>query len=502
MVDSRTYKTIVLSLGKTLATFSSILAGMVLARLFTKNEFATYRQTLLVFNLLTPLWGMGLSNALMYFLATAEKRTRTILVENLTPLSLFGLFSAAFFLAGGNRWLAASFHNSQLATTLVIMAPFSLFALPVGSLSACLISRDRTTQAAIFATVSRSLSLLLVIVAAVMFRSPESAIAATVVAAGFTVIVALNLMFRACQDGPWRPTWGGIKEQLAYGIPLGLSSLVGTLSWQMDQLMVSAMTSAAEYASYAAGAVELPLVSVITGSITSVLIVDYRKMLAEGKTAEVLSLLHRATIRSATVLIPTMMLLLCVAPEFMTCLFGEKYRSSALVFRIYLLLLPVRTLVFSSIGLAAGRTKALAIVPLVSVGVNCVLNYFAITWLGSYGAAIATIVTTYSVSAYGRALIGQDVLKCTIWEFIPWRGMGRLMAVSSVALPLVLLTQHWLPWSRVLADEPFAEFIRPLLILVATSLIYAIVTVPLLVRTGFVDPEKIRQRISSFRRKK
>ena len=46
---SRTIKTAVLSTGKALTSLSSIVTAMVLIRLFSKEDWGTYRQTMLVF---------------------------------------------------------------------------------------------------------------------------------------------------------------------------------------------------------------------------------------------------------------------------------------------------------------------------------------------------------------------------------------------------------------------------------------------------------------------
>ena len=86
--QSRTTKTIILSAGKALASVSSLLATIVLVRLFSKEDFASFRQTLLVFTMLAPFIGMGLSRSIVYHMPTAAKNQRgAIILEAILPVS-------------------------------------------------------------------------------------------------------------------------------------------------------------------------------------------------------------------------------------------------------------------------------------------------------------------------------------------------------------------------------------------------------------------------------
>jgi O-antigen/teichoic acid export membrane protein len=88
MSASRTSKVLILSSGEALTALVGIVSAAVLTRVFSKDDYASYRQTLLAFTFAVPFVTLGLPRALYYFLPGEEKRTRGILVENL--LWLFG----------------------------------------------------------------------------------------------------------------------------------------------------------------------------------------------------------------------------------------------------------------------------------------------------------------------------------------------------------------------------------------------------------------------------
>ena len=311
-----------------------------------------------------------------------------------------------------------------------------------------------------------------------------------VVAGTISFALSLYLMFVVCEEGPIRPSAASAKAQLVYGIPLGLSVMVDNVSRNIDKAMVSNFAGPDEFAIYANGAMELPLFSVLTGSMMSVLLTDYKRLLDEDNPKEIIRLLHRAMLASGTFIFPAMFYLLCVAPEFMATFFGPVYRDSSTVFRIYLLVLPARTLVFGSILLAAGRTRTLAAASAITLVVNAILNYFALSAFGVIGAAAATVVTVYLVGVSVRAIVSTHILKCSIREFLPWYDVGRLFVASMAGLPAV--------WLLLRLTTGQHDIIR----LGVTMPVYGLLTILVASRMGFVDIAKLKDKVTRTVRKR
>ena len=436
---SRTIKTAVLSTGKALTSLSSIVTAMVLIRLFSKEDWGTYRQTMLVFMMASPLLSMGLSNSIMYFLPTEKKEQQgRIILEAACVLSLAGFLYFLVIIFGGNELIAQAWNNPRLATLLMIVAPVALFTLATQIVTPSLIATQRVTKAAVFGVVT-GLSLAIVsVITALICPTLEVVIAARIVAHIALFMFATIWIFKFF---PMKaPTWKGTKLQLAYGLPLGLSTAVGVIFRNVDRAMVSSFCEIEQFAIFDRGAMELPLIGVITGSMTAILLVDYKVMFSSGKMEEVLPLLHRAVEKSAIMLMPMMCFLFLLAPEFMVCMFGQEYLESHKIFRVYLLLLPCRTLVFGSIALAAGKTKELALIPMVALVINVFLNFFAIKTFGYIGSAFATVFVIYFISNLGRALLARKVLGCTLIEFLPFKIIGKAFLLSFLSLVPVILT--------------------------------------------------------------
>ena len=431
--QSRTAKTIILSLGKGFGAVSGLLSMMVLVRLFSKEDFATFRQALLVLAMAAPFLGMGLSRSVIYHIPTAAKNRRgAILFEALIPLSISGLSYYLFIVFGGNQLFAYLFGNPRLEHVLMIVAPIAFLSLVRAPLSPALIATHKVFLAASFGVVSGISVALVSTVVAVFIPIVEVVLFIRLALTVVICVVGLVILFKNFSFE--RPTFNGIAEQLAFGLPLCLSAAVTVVSKNMDRVMVSSLCSLNEFAVFDRGAIELPLIGIVTGSMTTVLLVDYRTLFPAGRTDEMLRLVHRSVEKSSMILMPAMCFLFVFAPQFMTCMFGKAYEESYTVFRIYLLLLPNRTIVFGTIAMAAGKTQELAIASVCALLANVVLSYIAIRLFGYIGGAISTVIVIYFVSGFLRATIAKNVLNCSMFEFLPIAIVLRAIWISLIPL--------------------------------------------------------------------
>ncbi len=473
MTKSRSTKAIVLASGEGLTALVALIAAAILSRLFAENDYGTYRQTLLAFAFATPFVALGFQQALVYFLPNETQRPRGVVLENLLLLAFGGALLGVFLLAGGSHLLAKK--NPDLAWTLKIMAPYPLLILPAGSLSACLLARERVGQAAAFTVASRLLLLVMVVVPCFFWTQPKTAIIGVVASACITAPAAWWLMFRSCPPGSWRPTAAGFRRQIGFGVPLGLSTLADRVRSDLDKVMVAALCVPEKFAIYVNGAIQLPLISIVTRSVAPVLIVDYAQLYREQRYGEIVGLIHRATAKCAMVLIAAMGFLLCVAPEFMRLLYGAKYVESAEPFRIYLLILPLRSFNFASVIVGTGHNHHVMIRAVITVLPNIALAWWAIGAFGPIGAAAATVAVSYCIGMPYYLAVLQRILHCPFYRLFPWVSLLKTGAGCAAAAAVVMGARH------LLADWPDL----PLLAVSGTA--YTVTVLALFSAFGLVD---------------
>jgi len=442
-----------LSLGKGLTTVVALVAGMVMARLLTQAELATYRQTMLAYNVALPLLGLGIPHAIYYFLPTENTRARGLVVDGLVMMMVMGLLYAIFIALGGNHLLAKRFSNPAIVNTLAYLVPLPLVMLPAGLLASVMVVQEQVNKLAVFNVLTNLLLVTSLIVACLLWKTPESMILVRVGISIVIGLIAITFMLKVVPKDDWRPRLSNMKTMIAFSTPLVLAGAVGTISLQLDKIIVSAMCSPEEFAVYSTGAMKIPFIGMITGSIASVILPDLRRMVAGGDHAAALALFRKAAEQSAVFLIPIMMFLLVSAEPFILTLFSSKYAGSVLPFRLYLLILPVRIVMFGSIMTALGLNKMILYRSIIALISNLFLSVIFVHFWGYIGAIIATIVTIYLVScAWNFAVIGKATHHS--WRLIvPFGTVLTLAWASALAcLPvagLMSLTRHLAPFTRL-----------------------------------------------------
>lgn len=423
----------VLASGQVLSGVVAVLILVVLSRLFSEREYATYQQAMLTYQFAAPLLMFGLHNALYFFLPKNADRRRTVLVENLLLLILGGSVFSLFLAMGGHHLIARTFNNPELADCLLLFVPYSLFMAPIAAVPACLMANGKSQLVAIFNVVSRLLLFLLAIVPCLVWPSPATAVIGCVIGAGINASVAIVIMFRACPGSLSMPTFQGLWTQFAFSVPLGLATMLGAVDRSLDRIFVATMCSPESFSIYLNGAFEIPLIAVVTSSVTSVLIPRYTRLYAEQRYEDILLLVHRAMTGCSLIIVPAMAFLFVIARELVVILFGDKYAASADIFRVFLLLLPIRTLAFGAIFIAMGKGRYILFQAGITLVANLIFMSYGVSFLGPIGAAIASVAVVYVVTMPYLLFALRRVLACPLRKLLPWHEIFWIAAASVVA---------------------------------------------------------------------
>ena len=473
---SRSGKVVALSIGSGLAMVVSLLTGVVFARYLTQEGLATYRQALLAYNFVTPLLTLALPQALYFFLPKHPDRDRSVLLTNVLMLTALGaLFSLALAL-GGSQLLARRFNNPALRDVMRIFTLYPLFVFPAGALSACLVSKERVTMLTAFTLLSQITLAAATITACLIHQDPGLLLAVTVGVAFVTLVPTLVLMSRACTTGPWRfdPAMGW--SMIKYTIPLGLSGLLGTLALQMAGVIVSSLRPPGEFAVFSIGSVEIPLIVIVTGSISTVILADMARYCQARDYANALGLFRTAAIRSSVILLPAMMFLLVAARPFIEGLYSSKYQGSVVVFQLYLLLLPIRVVYYGPALMALGRTQQVLWRSIGDFALTGLLCLVFVKWFGYLGAVAALLVTIYAWSVPFNLYFISKGFGVRARDVLPIRDLIHIGVLA--AIPTVLASA----W-RLLPHVPRLGQ------LVFAFVLYAPLTYFLLWRAGFLPTD-------------
>lgn len=439
MSESRTFKAALLGSGKFLRALTELATAVILTRILTKPDYAAYMQTFLTYRFVAPFLSLGLPMALYYFLPLDQEHRQSVLSGNLLLLFCMGFLFLGFMWCGGNSLIAKRFDNPILSKLLLIFGPYAIFVLPTRAINACLVSCNRIKTLTVFNVASRLLAFAFIVCLALFLLSPYGPVIGAVAAAFLLFFPAIFLMYRAVRGNNWLPDKNNMWAQLKYSVPLGLASTIGTISINLDKVLVSAMCASEDFAVYVNGAMEIPLIGVITGSVMSILIPEFAVMYQRKNNKEILALWHRAMVKCALLILPIMVFLFIMAPEVMRLLFSAKYTDSAMPFRIYLLLLPVRITQFGSIFMASNRNSLIVYRSAIGLVFNFILSVVMIRTVGYIGAAIATVLVIYMWGTpYNLFFIGK-ILNEGISNILPYRLLTNIFLMNILAAFVLIL---------------------------------------------------------------
>jgi O-antigen/teichoic acid export membrane protein len=230
-----------------------------------------------------------------------------------------------------------------------------------------------------------------------------------------------------------------------YAVPLGLASMLGTLTMQLHAVIVAAVCTPEQFAVYINGAIELPVIGIVTGSISTIVFSEMSSACARGDRAAALIIFREASIRSACVLLPCLFYVLVAAEPFIVFLYSDTYRESVLPFRLYLFVLPIRIVVYGAALMSLGMTRDILIRSVLDLLVNGVVCFTFVHLWGYSGAAASLAVTLYIWSTpFNLYRIGRG-FGVRWYEVLPLRDLARIALICFLAAPLAAVGTFGIP---------------------------------------------------------
>ncbi len=421
-----------IALSNALQKVDQLAMGILLVRILTQHDYGSYRQLWLVYSLSAPFFLLALQVSFYYFIPRLSSRERAVFVRQ-TYIILMGLGTLfAIVLTAFASPIARAFSNPSLITLLRIFGFYAALELPSTCFFALLVSLDRH-RAAAFTNVTLHLGQLLsMIIPLVLGYDLKIALISLLIFAAGRLALVLMWSHRLTY-APWKGwNFSMIRSQFGYAVPLGCSRIVGMLSRMMDRLVISLVFTPATFAIYAIGSIEIPVATLLTFSVATVLRAELATLHQEGKTKQMLNLWHESIRKLSLAVMPICAFLLVTGDWFLRLLYTDQYAGAVPIFRVYLASLPLQMVSLGLIFTSTGLTKPLLRASFVSLGTNLVLNLLLVRMLGLIGPAIATVISLYAVVPYYLVNISR-VLEAPLSKLLPWRTMAKSVAVSLVA---------------------------------------------------------------------
>lgn len=322
----------------------SFLLPLMIVRFLTQDKVGLYREAFQVIVNAAAILPLGFSMSAYYFLSREkEKRGAAVFNILLFNFTVGGLACLTLFLFP--QIIGNIFNNEEMTRlapkigVVIFIWIFSTFLETVA------IANQEAKLATIFIIAAQFTKSLLMISAVIFFSTVEAFLYAAMIQGAIQSVILfiyLNSRFpRFWTD--FKPKF--FVEQLIYAVPFGFAGILWILQTDIHNYFVAHKFSSAEFAVYAYGCFEVPLISMLAESVTSVLIPRMSELQASEDKEEMIRLTARAMQKLAFFYFPIYAFLIVTARTFIITLFTKDYLESVPIFAINLTILPFSILI-------------------------------------------------------------------------------------------------------------------------------------------------------------
>lgn len=421
-----------ITIGSLITQFGRIITAIVVARFVTKDIYGTYNQMFLIYGIFSPIFLSGIPGSILYFfplLEDSEKRERFI-SQTISMLFSFGLIYAAIIFLSAPL-VANYFHNPDLIIVLRVFSLYPILNFIYAYFQPYIVATHEVKKTPIFFSITAVSNLALMAVAVWFFPNPIGLAWASVLSLLPPIAYVLFHSKEFINIGLFRLSRKEIITQLKYAFPLGLASVIGQISYQIDRLIVSVKFSPAIYAIYAVGAFEVPVVALIGQAVNSVLVPEIAEAYKKKDIDRITKVWGTSIRKMALIVFPSFVVILVLADLLVPLLFSTKYTDSVPLFRIYLLLMPLRIASYGLILRAIGKTKVDLYASVYYLTVNAIINIILVNILGLWGPAIGTVFSTITLAAFYIFHIQKNI-KAAIRDLLPIGTLAIIMLVAVI----------------------------------------------------------------------
>jgi len=295
-----------------------------------------------------------------------------------------------------------------------------------------------------------------------------------VIAAGIKALITVSYIgVRYLRQPVTSPPF--MREQLQYGLPVGLTAMVYVINVNIDKFLVGLFFSSAVFAYYYIGSLWVLVFGWISQSTAQVVIPRLSAAHKREALEEMARLRGDMARRMGLIFFTLCLALAVVARPLIEILFTTSYSKAVPIFLIYLLILPSRPFGYGEVLMATGQTRFLFRVAASMALINVVLSYLLLRWFGLWGLPWATVTVSWltTVLIFMRS---NRTLKLSLRQAYPWRYiLSTLVASILAALPpaalLLLGLEGWI-------------------LLVGALALYALIFFPLATKLKVLGPEE------------
>ena len=443
---SLAFQSAVLTGARGIGFIISAATPIVMVRVFDLDGFGLYKQAFLVASTAIVFCNFGFNASIFYFVPRAKDDGQNYVIQALLSLTLLGAAGAGVLLIG-REYIAGIMDEPALVGLLPIIALYVLLAIPGNSDASVPIVDQRPMLAAWIMAGTELLRASALVAAAIVFGTVYALAWAALGVAALRVGILLTYLLarRETESVPIR--WENWKKQIAYAVPFGVAIMFAQGLQRGHQFFIAGTATTAEFAIYAIGVFQIPVIGTLVSSVAEVVIVQAASAYQRHDLVELRRLWVGALRPLVVLLVPIWAMCELVAPELIAVLF-PNYLAALPIFRVFLLAIVVHIILDNAILRATGDTRFLVWANVLGF-VASIAALFLFTRVDLFlGAVWSYVLGLTVVRVVGLTKVASR-LEIGILETLPWTTLGKAIGASGASaaggyLVMQLVGPDWL----------------------------------------------------------
>lgn len=380
-----------LMLSKLIAALLQIGMPMLLVRLLSQVEYGVFKQAFLFTSTTTSIAAMGIGMSAFYFMPRHPERGGQIAL-NIFIYNLVAGWVPLVVLIFYPQVLKLLFRTDELIPLAFLLGILAFVTMTGGSVAVLPTALQDVRYSTTFIVGTQLVRVIMMTASVLIFRSVKSLIIAAILAQ----LLSMAVLYWYINDRfPrfWAQfEWQAFREQLGYALPYGAVGVIWVVQRDLDNYFVSATLGPRDYAIYAVGWLEIPLISLFLESIVQVLIIRVSKLQQQGQLDDIRRIIAAATARLAAIQLPLYMLLLVSAHDLIVLFYTKAYEPSAPIFEVTITLLLFSLLLADPISRAFSHLRNFVMgVKIAAFVTLCCVLIPVIHRFGMMGAAVVAV---------------------------------------------------------------------------------------------------------------
>lgn len=440
---------IILIIARGISILITIFIPLVLVRMLSQEAFGTYKQSLLLVSTAITLIPWGMAQSLYYFLPKDLEHRSEYLLNTIRFLLITGCCAFILFSLSG-PFLINIFHNAEMAKYAPMLGIYVFFMIVTSYSEIVLTAENRVSAAAWIILFYELGKAIILILGAWVTRSYQGIIICLAISAIIRFIL-ITFYFRRDLINIFQPcNYQLLHNQWHYAMPFGMMSLFSFFQDTFHQYYISFYFTAAQFAIYAVGCLDLPVIDLFYSSIGNIVMVKMTESLRENNVIQAKEMWHEAITKLALVFFPLTIFMALIGHHFIIALFTKRYEASVPIFIISLITIPSTILLVDPVLRVFDENRYMLWISIFRLPLTFFMVTLALQIMGIIGGAVSTVLIMYIVRCTMLMRV-KKVMKLTMAQLLPWRALINICFTAICAgIPVMILTCLDIPDKTIL----------------------------------------------------